>query len=616
MAKKPITELKNNFKAGKRPTEGQFGDLLDSYVHLDSFNPTAYLPLSGGTMTGVLNLGRGSATWISRDLSDATANSNFARYFTKLIGSNGDIDTFGHYGAVTNTGVVTMSWGYIGGATYNGKNAIRWTSDQRVVIGASSSIVPTAGYALDTVGNQYTRGNVDLTGNINSTTGELTIQRQGVTKLRTNTYSLILSGETAGGVIYLRPQGDTASANQVVLSSTGTQYVDAYNLYFGSQTLTGSSLFHTNVSNTTQGYGIWMGHNLQFNGTDFIQPKGSSPSWGFSVNNSKNFSFNYATNSGTNGSAVALTEVVKINNTGVITTLNNGDSTQWNTAYTQGLVYRGLVGNVDLNTLTSTGYRVQGGNSNATPENNHPVPLAGILKVFATSTHIVQEYITYAGNNDSYRRYFYNGTWSSWVKDWDSNDFSQQTINNWNTAFARKNESGQVKINYTGLSISNFTANSYKQFNIGGATPTIVALPVTKYPNSTPNNYKGVFDSTRNGGSTSYAGRLIENPILGQNHRWRIIGNYSGRTSALAETLTLYVRLRNPVSGFSVMGGVIMIAPQQTAGEFSLTYDTIADTASVSGPNGYILEVVTSSTDASLSINISSVTRFSEAVDS
>lgn len=36
MAKKIITELKDFFKAGKRPTESQFGDLLDSYVHLDN----------------------------------------------------------------------------------------------------------------------------------------------------------------------------------------------------------------------------------------------------------------------------------------------------------------------------------------------------------------------------------------------------------------------------------------------------------------------------------------------------------------------------------------------------------------------------------------------------
>ncbi|WP_419487089.1 hypothetical protein [Chryseobacterium bernardetii] len=40
MAKKTITELKNYFKAGKRPTEDQFGDLLDSYLHLS--DPAAF----------------------------------------------------------------------------------------------------------------------------------------------------------------------------------------------------------------------------------------------------------------------------------------------------------------------------------------------------------------------------------------------------------------------------------------------------------------------------------------------------------------------------------------------------------------------------------------------
>ncbi|OCA80506.1 hypothetical protein BBH99_04050 [Chryseobacterium contaminans] len=35
MAKKTITELKNYFKAGKRPTEGQFGDVMDSFANLE-----------------------------------------------------------------------------------------------------------------------------------------------------------------------------------------------------------------------------------------------------------------------------------------------------------------------------------------------------------------------------------------------------------------------------------------------------------------------------------------------------------------------------------------------------------------------------------------------------
>ncbi|WP_294292585.1 hypothetical protein [uncultured Chryseobacterium sp.] len=36
MSKKTIPQLKEYFKAAKRPTEGQFEDLLDSYVHLDA----------------------------------------------------------------------------------------------------------------------------------------------------------------------------------------------------------------------------------------------------------------------------------------------------------------------------------------------------------------------------------------------------------------------------------------------------------------------------------------------------------------------------------------------------------------------------------------------------
>ncbi|WP_250254436.1 hypothetical protein [Chryseobacterium sp. Marseille-Q3244] len=38
MAKKEITVLKEYFKAGKRPTESQFGDFIDSFAHLDDAN--------------------------------------------------------------------------------------------------------------------------------------------------------------------------------------------------------------------------------------------------------------------------------------------------------------------------------------------------------------------------------------------------------------------------------------------------------------------------------------------------------------------------------------------------------------------------------------------------
>lgn len=42
MAKKTIAELKEYFKAGKRPTEAQLGDLIDSFTHLD--DPNVFSP--------------------------------------------------------------------------------------------------------------------------------------------------------------------------------------------------------------------------------------------------------------------------------------------------------------------------------------------------------------------------------------------------------------------------------------------------------------------------------------------------------------------------------------------------------------------------------------------
>ena len=173
------------------------------------------------------------------------------------------------------------------------------------------------------------------------------------------------------------------------------------------------------------------------------------------------------------------------------------------------------------------------------------------------------------------------------------------------------NEAGQVKVNYTDLSVSNFTANTYKPFNIISATHAIAASPTTTYPHSTPNNYAGVFDGAR--GSTPN-GRLIENPVGGQTHAWRLQGSYSGKSTGGSGVELLYLRIRNPVSGFQIIKAITL--PNGIAsGNIYEEFITIADDASIPSPNGYILEVASSVTDAGLTVQMDSITRISFAVE-
>lgn len=174
---------------------------------------------------------------------------------------------------------------------------------------------------------------------------------------------------------------------------------------------------------------------------------------------------------------------------------------------------------------------------------------------------------------------------------------------------SKKNEAGQVKVNYTGLTLTGFTGNTLRTFDINAATQTISASPTTKYPNSTPNNYAGFFDSSRGAGPT---GRLIENPINGQTHFWRVQGSYSGKANGNTGVIELI--LRNPVSGFQYYM-TINLPDGRTSGNFNLLAITIADPASIPAPNGYVLDAITSFTDTNLQISIQSITRISNAIE-
>jgi hypothetical protein len=73
----------------------------------------------------------------------------------------------------------------------------------------------------------------------------------------------------------------------------------------------------------------------------------------------------------------------------------------------------------DLNTYTITGIWHQRSNANAASGTNYPVPLAGMLRVYADDVMVYQEYFAHA-TNATYIRKHYNGAWQPWHQVYDS----------------------------------------------------------------------------------------------------------------------------------------------------------------------------------------------------
>lgn len=87
MPKKIIAELKEYFKVGKRPTEKQFGDVLDSYVHLD--NPEFVKPEDrGSTREGILKyfMSENSSTHIFHIKLPYKVDTHNAMYYLHASG--------------------------------------------------------------------------------------------------------------------------------------------------------------------------------------------------------------------------------------------------------------------------------------------------------------------------------------------------------------------------------------------------------------------------------------------------------------------------------------------------------------------------------------------------
>lgn len=78
-----------------------------------------------------------------------------------------------------------------------------------------------------------------------------------------------------------------------------------------------------------------------------------------------------------------------------------------------------IAGSIDLNSFNSldhVGVYVQLTNANAAGGSNYPEPSAGCLEVLPNAGGVIQRYTVYTGNNATYVRSNYGGTWGLWKK--------------------------------------------------------------------------------------------------------------------------------------------------------------------------------------------------------
>ena len=173
-------------------------------------------------------------------------------------------------------------------------------------------------------------------------------------------------------------------------------------------------------------------------------------------------------------------------------------------------------------------------------------------------------------------------------------------------------EAGQIKVEYTGLSITNVVAATTYTFDIDAATTATIVTAPTKYPNSAPSeSYASLFDDTRSTDNpTGIVGKLIENPLDKTANRWRIILSYGGKSINVA--MGVNIGIVNPTSGFASRALVTM--PEGSAsGEFAVVIETIADSASIPSPNGYVLQFIPTHSDNDFSLEVESITRITGA---
>lgn len=122
---------------------------------------------------------------------------------------------------------------------------------------------------------------------------------------------------TGNGVLQTNPNfNQAASAGAAItIGNSGLGYTDGSSGTAGQ----GGYVNFTNDASAVTGYGTWITNNAFFNGTNWIQARGTgTSSSGFTANHHKGFSFNRAAAIGTNNTAITWTEVVNISSAGSV----------------------------------------------------------------------------------------------------------------------------------------------------------------------------------------------------------------------------------------------------------------------------------------------------------
>ncbi len=241
---------------------------------------------------------------------------------------------------------------------------------------------------------------------------------------------------------------------------------------WGSPTSTGSpGIFGT--TDTTRGYGIWLGQNLDpGEGSTFTQPRGTIPSYALTVNHSgSGIRLLYAAANGTHGAEVTLTEAFRVaGTTGLITTLSHGTSANWYAAYLRDFREFGLAANLtshqitdDLNLVDTTRFNwivtaYSGLNAPVLPSTSGSLLTQYYAANSATQFFVASASQT-AGNSLAWRGKS-SSTWRAWRYVWDSQNFPM--------AIASPSNGQLLQYNSTNSSWSNWTPNYLTSADLSG----------------------------------------------------------------------------------------------------------------------------------------------------